>query len=398
MHTSLSEEPSMRVAFPLLTAFTLAVSTPAAAQSASTPVNAAVDPAADALLERYQSASDPREAKRAFDALVAASEKSPRAAYACGVLATQPGSVVADRAIALQCLQRAARGGMPEAQHRLGLLLIDGKRDPAQRAEAERWLASAARSLPESVYALELLKAEQGPNPESARRAVVEKAAEAGYPRAQFDLARRLYAQGDDASKAEARGWLAKAAEQDYAEAATELALLIELDRREQDIPRIVALLEKGSKAGSARADYALATRLLEARGVKRDTERAFQLFRRAASQGDTKAIYATGYMLGQGIGTGMDEAAAVEWFRRAADRGDADAMFAIGNSYANGWGVGKSIDVASRWYCRAAQAGSEAGRILISRAKTADCEIGDVQSRTPQQPKTNEGGQSHPR
>jgi len=371
--------------------FVLAVAAGTSAQAQTQPpatANTALqvqDPAADALWKRYESANDPREARRAFDELVALGAKSPRAAYLCGLLAAQEGSVVADRAIALRCLEDAAKAGIAEAQYRLALLLLDAKPvDPKQRAAAEHWLLSAAKELPESVYMVALLRADQSPDPERVRREVVDKAAQAGYAPAQYELARRLHAQGSTESKAAARGWLEKAAAQGHGEAAVELALILEADKREQDIPRIVALLEMAAKAGSARGDYALGLRLMDAKGVKRDTERAFELFRRAALRGYVPAMYATGFALSQGTGTGSDDTAAVEWFRRAADRGNADAMFAMGNSYANGWGVGKSMDVAYLWYCKAAQAGSPPGLDMIKRAGTKECAIQPAHTHKP--------------
>ena len=356
---------------------------PAAPPAGTT--RAAQDAAANDLLKRYQSAKDPREAQRAFDELVASAAKSPRAAYLCGVLASQADSVVANRATAQRCLQDAAKKGMVEAQHALAVLLLAEKPgEPRQRAEAEQWLSRAAKSLPESVYLLALLKAERAADPATARRAIVDKAAEAGYVPAQYELARLLHVQGSAESKAAARTWLEKAAAQNHAEASVDLALLIESDGREQDTPRIVALLEAGSLAGSPRGDHALGLRLMNGQGVPIDQERAFELFRRAAARGNVPAMYATGFALSEGMGTGVDEAAAVEWFRRAADHGSADAMFAMGNSYANGWGVGKRMDLANRWYCKAAQAGMEQAIDMVHRGPADQCVIEPRPSKNP--------------
>lgn len=374
----------------LATMLTLAGCVVAAqAQTANVPptsnARATQDASANALLQRYQSAKDPAEAQRAFDELATSAAKSPRAAYLCGVIAAPASSVVASRATAQRCLESAANSGIVEAQHALAVLLLEAKPgDPQQRAAAERLLKIAAKMLPESAYLLALLKADQAPDPERARQEVVAKAAQAGYAPAQYDFARRLYAQGSAESKAAAREWLDKAVAQHHAEATVELALLIESDGRSEDTPRIVALLEAASLAGSPRGDHALGLRLMKGQGVTRDNERAFELFRRAASRGNVPAMYATGFALSEGLGTGVDDAAAFAWFRRAADRGNADAMYAMGNSYANGWGVGTSPDVAFGWYCKAAKAGSAPAMEMVKRAPAGQCVIEPRQSKGP--------------
>ena len=298
--------------------------------------------------------------------------------------AAQRGSVVADRSLAVQCLRRAAQAGHPDAQYRLAILLIGEEADPQGVAEARRWLESSARSMPESVYELALLNAESQPNAALARASVVEKAAAAGYPPAQYELARSLFAKGDNAGKQAAyRDLLNKAAEQRHGEAAAELALQLQGDARTEDASRIISLLTLGSSAGSARADHALALRYATADGVKRDTERAWQLARRSAAGGYAPSLYTVGFFLSHGVGVASDVQAALEWFRRAADRGNLDALMAIGNAYANGWGIGKSLDVAYKWYCKAAQAGHAGARSLVSRQANSECDLPAGHART---------------
>jgi uncharacterized protein len=370
----------------LFIAFAVPIAQPSLAhgqQPSSPPANAGIaeDANADALLKQYRSANDPREAQRAFEELKLAAAKSPRAAYVCGVLAAQKGSVVADKAVALRCLTDAARADIPDAQYRLAIAILESAPDdPARQAEAERWLARSAAALPESVYLLAKLEAARQPNPELARRNVVEKAALAGYAPAQHELARRLHGEGNESARAASRDWLEKAVAQGNAESIVELALQLAAEKREQDVARVVSLLEQASKAGSPRADYALGLRLLEANGVKRDTGRAFSLIQRAAAAGDAEAQYALGFMIGQGAGVSTDDQAALGWLLRAAENGHLEAMFAVGNYYANGWGVGKSMDIAYDWYCKAAQRGHQTARTFVKRARgPSACELAPV-------------------
>ena len=373
---------------PLSTAFVLTLTLAgglAAADAQEPPAPAAgasatQETAADAVLQRYQSAKDPAEAQGALAELAAMASQSPRAAYLCGVLWAQVDTTAAGRATARRCLDLSAKSGMAEAQHALAVLLIEADpNDPLQRAAAEQWLRASAKTLPESVYLLALLKADQAPDVSRARAEVVEKAARAGYAPAQYELARQLYALGTVESKAASRAWLDKAAAQHHGDAAVELALLIQADGRKQDAARIVALLEISSRAGSPRGDHALGVRLMTGDEIAKDSVRAFELFRRAASRGYVPAMYATGFALSEAIGTGVDEAAAVAWFRRAGDRGNANAMFAMANSYANGWGVGKSEDLAETWYCKAAQAGNVSAIEMMKRR--GRCAIPPAQS-----------------
>lgn len=327
-------------------------------------------------VRKFHSAKTTAEAKLAFDELQALAKTSPSAGLYCGILAAPVGSLVASREIALACFEESARKGNPEAQHRLAVLLLENTSTAsAQRAAAQRWLELASASLPESVFLLALLKADQATDAVAARDRVIATAADAGYAPAQLMMARRMLAEGSPNARESARNWLEKAAAQNDAEASVDLALLLERETGTKETTRIVALLESASSAGSPRADYALGMRLLQAKGLKRDSERGFELIQRSARAGLVQSQYALGFVLSHGYGTEGNDVASLEWFRRAADRGDSNAMHAIGNAYANGWGVGASIDLAYRWYCRAAQAGHTSAREMVERRSGFDVE-----------------------
>ncbi len=277
----------------------------ARAVAADTP--AAADEATRTAVQRFRAATDPAEARRAFDDLRARSTSSPHAALACGVLAAPPGSVVADRGVAIECLQRGAQAGLPEAQHRLALVLLD-EPGGARRAEAEQLLAQAARELPESVYLLAKLRAARAADPDAATRSTIEQAAKAGYAPAQRELAGLSLRDG---RRDEASAWLEKAAAQGDAESTFERAMLLAADGRESDVPQVVELLARASAQGSARAQYALGVRYLNADGVRRDSAQAADLFRRAAAAGLPDAQYAVGHVIADGLGTAADDALA---------------------------------------------------------------------------------------
>jgi len=124
----------------------------------------------DMLVRRYQDAADPGEARRIFGELRSAAERSPHAAFLCGQLAATEGTIISDRAAAVECLERAAKADIPQAQFRLAALLLAAPANQQDRANAERWLTAAAQIHPESVYALALLRADEQPDRNAARR------------------------------------------------------------------------------------------------------------------------------------------------------------------------------------------------------------------------------------
>jgi localization factor PodJL len=78
-----------------------------------------------------------------------------------------------------------------------------------------------------------------------------------------------------------------------------------------------------------------------------------------AAARGDASAEFeiATRYADGRGIPQNLAEAAT--WFERAASKGLAPAQFRLGGLYEKGIGVGKNVDTARRLYLAAAEAGN---------------------------------------
>lgn len=72
-------------------------------------------------------------------------------------------------------------------------------------------------------------------------------------------------------------------------------------------------------------------------------------------------------YQKGRG-GLDKDGTAAVDWFQSAADRGDVFAMNNLGFAYEHGIGPGKELTVALLWYRKAAGLGNEQARQAVAR------------------------------
>ena len=90
--------------------------------------------------------------------------------------------------------------------------------------------------------------------------------------------------------------------------------------------PGISASLREATAAGQPNAQYELAMRLFEGRGVPKDQPAAARWFERAASRGLAPAQYRLGSMYEKGIGVARDPAAAKRWYLKAAEAGNARA------------------------------------------------------------------------
>ena len=158
--------------------------------------------------------------------------------------------------------------------------------------------------------------------------------------------------------------------------------------------PGISASLREATAAGQPNAQYELAMRLFEGRGVPKDQPAAARWFERAASRGLAPAQYRLGSMYEKGIGVARDPAAAkrwylkaaeagnaraahnlavmsaepgegapnypeaVKWFRRAAELGVRDSQYNLAILYARGLGVEKDLGQSLLWFSLAAQQG----------------------------------------
>ena len=152
--------------------------------------------------------------------------------------------------------------------------------------------------------------------------------------------------------------------------------------------------LREAVSAGQAAAQYELAIRLVEGRGLPKDQAAAAHWFERAASLGLAPAQYRLGSMYEKGIGVRRDPAAArrwylkaaeagnaraahnlaamdadpavgepnyaeaAKWFRKAAELGVRDSQYNLGILYARGLGVDKDLRQSFLWFALAAQEG----------------------------------------
>ena len=85
------------------------------------------------------------------------------------------------------------------------------------------------------------------------------------------------------------------------------------------------------------------------------DALEAAKWYRKAAEKNNPEATLSVGvcYDLGKGVEKNLQEA--VKWYRKAADLGNGAAMWNLGRCYEKGEGVEKSIDQAVYWYKKGA-------------------------------------------
>lgn len=128
----------------------------------------------------------------------------------------------------------------------------------------------------------------------------------------------------------------------------------------DQDIGQAAKWFKRSAAQGFAQAQYRLGTLYERGLGVRQDAGRAKVWYLRAAEQGNVKAMHNLAVMsAGQASGS-PDYATASQWFLKAAERGLADSQFNVGVLYENGLGVGQDSKEAYKWYSLAARTGDK--------------------------------------
>jgi TPR repeat protein len=134
----------------------------------------------------------------------------------------------------------------------------------------------------------------------------------------QYRLGRVAYVKE---SYAEAAEWWRKAADQGFAAAQNNLALLYE-----------------------------------DGEGVPKDASLAAEWYRKAADQGDAAAQYNLALLYANGNGVPKDASVAAEWYLKASDQGDIRAQNNLGVLYLYGRGVQKDTAKALAYFEQAAR------------------------------------------
>jgi localization factor PodJL len=151
----------------------------------------------------------------------------------------------------------------------------------------------------------------------------------------------------------------------------------------QQDLKQAVAWYQRAATRGFAQAQYRLATLYERGLGVKADLARAKVWYKRAAEQGNVKAMHNLAVLSAGRDSSAPDYAAAVHWFTEAAERGLADSQFNLAILYENGFGVGRDLKQAYKWVSLVHQAGDKQAsrRREQIRAKLQPDEVRDAEA-----------------
>jgi localization factor PodJL len=117
---------------------------------------------------------------------------------------------------------------------------------------------------------------------------------------------------------------------------------------------------ERAASHGLAPAQYRLGSLYEKGQGVKKDIDQARRLYRSASDHGNAKAMHNLAVLYAEGIDGKPDLKLAAEWFRRAATRGIADSQYNLGILYARGLGVEQNLAESYKWFALAAQQGDQ--------------------------------------
>jgi localization factor PodJL len=118
--------------------------------------------------------------------------------------------------------------------------------------------------------------------------------------------------------------------------------------------------LERAANHGLAPAQYRLGSLYEKGQGVQKDLEAARRLYTAAAIKGNGKAMHNLAVLYAEGISGEPDYRSAAQWFRKAADHGIADSQYNLAILYARGIGVEQNFAESYKWFALAAQQGDK--------------------------------------
>jgi len=117
---------------------------------------------------------------------------------------------------------------------------------------------------------------------------------------------------------------------------------------------------ERAAKNGLAPAQYRLGSLYEKGQGVKKDLEAARRLYLAAAAKGNGKAMHNLAVLFAEGIDGDPDYKSASQWFRKAADHGISDSQYNLAILYARGIGIEQNLSESYKWFALAAQQGDQ--------------------------------------
>ena len=125
-----------------------------------------------------------------------------------------------------------------------------------------------------------------------------------------------------------------------------------------QSLSEALRWYERAAQQGSIPAAYRIGSLYEKGQGVTRDLAKARSYYTRAAEAGNAKAIHNLAVLCAEGIDGKPDYRQAGQFFRRAADHGLRDSQYNLGILYARGLGVEQNMAESFKWFALAASQG----------------------------------------
>lgn len=126
----------------------------------------------------------------------------------------------------------------------------------------------------------------------------------------------------------------------------------------DQDFKSAVLWYQRSASRGFAQSQYRLGTHYERGLGVEKDPERARVWYQRAAEQGNAKAMHNLAVLTTNRPDGKQDYAEAVKWFSEAAAFNLPDSQFNLAVLHENGLGIPKDPKTAYIWFSLAARSG----------------------------------------
>jgi localization factor PodJL len=140
----------------------------------------------------------------------------------------------------------------------------------------------------------------------------------------------------------------------------------------QQNFEEAVKWFGRSASRGFALAQYRLGTLHERGLGLPKDANRARVWYERAAANDNIKAMHNLAVISASPKNGKPDYETAAAWFTKAAERGLADSQFNLAILYQNGLGVPRDTAMAYKWFSLAALSGDgEATKRMATLSKT---------------------------
>jgi localization factor PodJL len=117
---------------------------------------------------------------------------------------------------------------------------------------------------------------------------------------------------------------------------------------------------DRAAKQGLPIAQFRLGGFYEKGFGVKKDLDAARRLYLAAAEAGNAKAMHNLAVLYAEGIDGKADYLNAAKWFRKGADYGLSDSQYNLGILYGRGIGMETNLPEAYKWFSLAARDGDK--------------------------------------